>query len=124
MLERLTKQQAGLARRLAEAPDDDSIWDLVQREIKRIESEKQTLAGSVSDIERRLAVQQHSVVQLDSLRAYCERVAARLDTFGPDQKRLALDALGVKILANGREWEGRGNIPVDGSATGVMSHSC
>lgn len=123
MLSRLEKQQAGLARRLADSPEDDSLWELVQREIKRIESEKQAIGNSIGEMEQRLETERQAVVQLDSLRAYCERVAHNLDAFGPEEKRLALEAMGVQITANGREWEGRGSIPFGASSAGVVSLS-
>ena len=85
-----------------------SCLDLIQRELAQIEQEKSRLHTTLADIEQRLEAQQATIDQLDSLTAYCQREAQNLETFGFDEKRLALEALDVTVVANGRQWRIKG----------------
>jgi hypothetical protein len=58
-------------------------------------------------------VEEHlQVEQLDALQSYCARVAQNLETFGFAAKWLALESLGICVVASGREWSLRGSIPL------------
>ena len=110
-LARVEKQQERLIAKFRKADDDSLPWELVEREISRAEKEKQQLRATISEIERRLAEQQQAIGQLDALKTYCERVAQNLERFGFEEKRMALEALGVRIKANGRDWQLTCSIP-------------
>jgi hypothetical protein len=49
-------------------------------------------------------------------------VAHNLTSFGFEEKRLALAALDIHVMANGREWRITGSIPLE-APTGVMSYT-
>ena len=49
----------------------------------------------------------------DNVRAFCEQVAVRLDGFDFDEKRLALEALQIKIVAGKSSARLRGAVPAD-----------
>jgi hypothetical protein len=119
-LARIEKQQSGLGARLRDAADDAMLWDLLRSEIAKIKQEKTALQAAIVDMEERLMQQQHILDQLEMIPIYCARVAQNLDTFDFDEKRLALEALGIQIKANGREWQIEGRIPLD---DGVVSQS-
>lgn len=48
---------------------------------------------------------------MEALYAYCGHVARNLDAFGFDQKRLALEALRVRVSGNGRRGTLSGTLP-------------
>ena len=118
-LARLEKQQAGLGARLRDALDDATLWDLLKSEIAKIEREKAELQTAITELETRLAQHQHLVEQIEAIPAYCERVRQNLDAFDFDEKRLALEALGVRVTVDGRQWRLDGRIPIN---DGVVSH--
>ncbi len=112
LLGKLEKQQERLIRRFGASDDDSFPWELVDREISRLQQEKGQIQATIGQIEQRLAEQLATVEQLGALTAYCERVAKNLDGFGFDEKRLALEALAVQVVANGREWQLLGEVPL------------
>jgi Recombinase len=115
-LSKITKQQERLVQRFGEALDDSFPWELVHEQITRLEREKANLAGIVEDIERRLIAQRADVDRLQDLTEYLERVAHNLNAFDFDEKRLALEALGAMVYANGRDWRLECNIPLSTEA--------
>jgi hypothetical protein len=101
-LERLTRQQERLVRRLREA--DDDIADLIEREIAAIERERKGLKATLAEIDARLAVRQDGV------------------------DRLALAALNVRVDASGPEsggmWRMHGSVPLEATpGLGAVSPS-
>jgi site-specific DNA recombinase len=122
MLVKLEKQRERLVRRYAEAGDDDFPWELVEREIARVESERRAAQATVAEIDARVAEQEQAIVQLDALRSYCDRVGANLDAADFAIKRNAVEALVERIEANGREWTLIGSIPTNIEA-GITFHS-
>ncbi len=107
------KKQATLLERFSAADDDGAFpWELVEREITRLEREKQQFQAAIDDLEARIRAQQQAVTKMDALNTYCQRVADRLDSFGFEDKRLALEALRIRITGNGRDWTLSGRIPL------------
>ncbi len=122
-LSKLIQQQERLVRRLREV-DDNDIWALIEREIASIQREKQQTLALVSEIEQRLAQQCANTDRLDALVAYCASIAGKLQVFGFDEKRLALEALGVGVSASGSkrepDWHITGAVPI---GVGVLSQT-
>lgn len=111
-LTRIEKGQQRLINRFRQA-EDDELWPLIEREIAQAEREKGQFKAVIAELESRLASQATSVSNLESLSAYCTRVRAQLETFGFEEKRLALEALGARLTAaRGREWGLEVTIPV------------
>lgn len=123
-LERLTKQQERLVRRLRDA--DDDVADLIEREVGEIERERKSVRAAMAAIDARLAAQQQAIDQYGALADYCARVGAHLAEFDFEQKRLALRAFAIRVEASGVEevgpWRFTGSIPLEGNA-GVASRS-
>ncbi len=112
-----------LIQRFSQAEDDTFPWELVQREIARVEQEKAQVRAELAAAEQRIIQQAAAVEQLDALTTFCERVGQNLDRFGFADQRLALEALGITVQANGREWTLTGRIPLDPEA-GVLTRTC
>ena len=112
-------------------PDKTTFpWELVEREVKRLEDERIRWQKQAQTIEQRIADQARGVEQMASLKEYCARVAYNLDTFTFEEQRLALEALQVRVTANGRMWALTGAIPLDipsgqdiAAATSESSHN-
>lgn len=66
--------------------------------------ERDGLLKTLADLEERIKRQERVAINLKSLHDYCHEVGERLSTFTFEEKRLALEALGVEITANGRCW--------------------
>ncbi len=122
LLAKLEKQRERLIRRYADADDNSFPWELVEREVARVESERRAAHALLADIDARLNEQETSIVRLDSLRTYCDRVSANLEGADFETKRNAVEALVERIDANGRDWTLLGSIPT-GEVAGVTSHS-
>jgi site-specific DNA recombinase len=122
-LQTLDKQQRRLMQRYADATDDDFPWELVQEQVTRLEQEKKTVSGIVAETGRRMAQAQTVVDQLCDLRAYIDRVASNLQRFDFEEKRLALEALGVTVYADGREWRLEVSIPLTENAGKALQTS-
>ena len=97
-------QQQKLARRLSDAPDDDTLWTLVQAEIDRLETERRQLVDTAEEITARTKRSQASRVRVEELSAYLHRVSERLTNATFEQKRMVLDALEIRVTGNGRQW--------------------
>jgi site-specific DNA recombinase len=113
------RAQAKLMQRYASSGDDAFPWELVEREVKRLEADKAGYQHTIAQIERRLAAERVAEEQLIALRDYCARVAEGLVRagFGFDDKRLALVALAVRVVADGTDenaWSIHGEIPLEG----------
>jgi site-specific DNA recombinase len=112
-LGRIQRQQERLLQQFSQAEDEDFPWALVKEQISRLEREKTRHQSTIDTAEQRLLEQERSKVQLASLTAYCDRVGQNLETFTLEEKRLALEALQVRAMANGRDWSLIGSLPIE-----------
>jgi site-specific DNA recombinase len=119
-LAKLDQQQERLLRRYREAEEDEFPWELVQREIAQIGTERKALAADLARIDAKLAEQQRSVDLLGALHTYVTTVDINLKAATFEDKRLALEALAVRVTGNGRAWRLDGSLPLDGAA-GITS---
>jgi DNA invertase Pin-like site-specific DNA recombinase len=119
---KVEREQARLVALYASAGEDFPL-DAVKLQIQAKEREKdnwrETLARRQGDLDRDAL----SFEQLEDLSAYCQRVAANLDAFDFSQKRFALEALDVLVVANGREWDWHSDTLVK-SLSGVEFTTC
>ncbi len=118
-LDKVTHQQEKWVRRFTEGADHSFPWELVEREIIRLDAEKKNLQANLADLDKIIKERQTAIIRLDAIAAYCQRVAVNLSALGFDEKRLALEALSIKVIANGREWQIQGTIPIENA--GVSS---
>ena len=111
---RCENAQARLLQKFASADaGNDFPWELVEREVKRLESEKARWQRTIREVEEHLARRQMKDVQLEQVAAYCARVGANLDRFGFAEKRLALEGLAIQATIRDRTPEISGSIPID-----------
>ena len=95
-IEALTDKQGRMARRVAEIEDDDVAAPLIV-ELKSLAAQKATALRERDDTARRIADRAEEDARVRSLSEWCSRVGANLDALSYAEKRLALEALGVKV---------------------------
>jgi Recombinase zinc beta ribbon domain len=117
--------QERLLQKYTNATDDSFPWEMVEREVARLEGEKKRWQATVQELQGRLSDQSKAADQLAQVQEYCKRVAANLDTFTFEEKRFALETLHVHVVANGRDWHLTGAIPfdLDDSTTSTANES-
>lgn len=122
MAGKLDAQRNRLVRRYAEATDDGFPWDLVEREITRIERERRDALATVQELEQRISAQEGAVLRLDALQGYCDRVRRNLESADFTTRRDAVEALVRRVDANGRDFTL--TVTIDpAQRTGVSTHS-
>jgi site-specific DNA recombinase len=99
-------------------------WALVEREVARLEAERTGWETQTADLEGRLRDASVATRQLERFYATCQHVAANLPTLTFDERVTALEALQIRVSANGHDWALSGRIPFDGfgplaASTGV-----
>ncbi len=102
-LDRHTQGMQRLVRSLRTVEDDLAV--IIERELLQAEREKQALLKTLADLDARIARQEQVTINLRSLYEYCQQVEEELERFEFDDQRLALEALGAEVIANGREWK-------------------
>lgn len=120
-LERHNQGAERLVKRLRDA--DDELAEIIERELLRANREKQALIKAVAELDARIEGQEQAAVNLKSLYDYCRQVENELDKFEFDEQRLAVEALGVTVIANGREWRMDARIPHVVEAETISSNS-
>jgi site-specific DNA recombinase len=133
-LARLDKQQERLLRRFRQSEDgddeaDDTAWQLVKRELAQVEAEKKQFRATITEAEQRLADAGQALAKLEALTAFCANWQENVERATWDDQRLAIEALGVVVSANGHEYLIRGNVPLDGAGpsgaiAGTVSITC
>ena len=101
------------------ATADDDLWAMFQKTIAEKKATVTRLKEAVEEAEARLAAAESDAASLTALTEYAARVRKRLAVFGFDEKRLALEALNVKVNGSGRDWR----IDVCPPNTGLVSQS-
>ncbi|HZT58470.1 MAG TPA: recombinase family protein [Pyrinomonadaceae bacterium] len=101
------------------ATADDDLWAMFQKAIAEKKITVTRLKEAVDDAEARLASADADAASLTALTEYAARVRKHLAVFGFDEKRLAFEALNVKVNGNGRDWR----IDVCPPNTGLVSQS-
>lgn len=122
----ITRKQKEYMRRYSDDTSGAFPWELVEREVKRLEAEQAQWSATLAELDARLAQQELASEQLIALHDYCARVSYNLDAFGFAEKRLALEALDVRVSGNARSWNISGSIPIDDmpGVTSIPSACC
>ena len=92
----VNRQRVNLARGLAQLDDPDASAPLVA-ELQLLAERARTLQAEHERIGGQRAGWLQAQARLDDLTAWCVTVAANLETLSWTEKRLALDALGVRV---------------------------
>ena len=122
-LQRVERRQKRLVARLREIDDEDFPWKVYEEEVASAEREKLQHRAKLAETDHKIAAQEARVVQLESLADYCATVAANLDAFEFDDKRLALEAMEARVEANGREWTVAFSLPGKDRPAGEMNRT-
>jgi site-specific DNA recombinase len=109
-LTRLDQQQERLVARYRTSDDATFPWELIEREVARVEREKSELRATIGRLEARATSQAAVAAKVEQLSAYCARVSRKLDRFSFDEKRFAFDAIGLQVHASGRDWRVEGDL--------------
>jgi site-specific DNA recombinase len=123
LVEKLAGSQDRLARRLTEA-EDDTLFNLLAAETKRIASDLGEARARLAEIDKRLAEQEAAVVRVEDLQGYVERVRANMDEMTFERKRDAVVALVERVIVNADEpdsWRIEASIPTLTEASGIPS---
>jgi site-specific DNA recombinase len=89
-----------------------------------IDARRQSLRGEQEACQRQLEVIGEARQQREALTGYCVRVRQRLTPFGPDEQRLALRALDVRVRwTPGQALRMEGSIPIDAIADNPLWRS-
>jgi site-specific DNA recombinase len=91
----IERQQRNLVDQLANL--GESVAALVTEKLAALEKQRQQLLGEREQVLRRYQAWQMARERLADLEAHCASIAQKLDSLDYDQKRLALDALGVEV---------------------------
>ena len=128
----LTKASARQRRLLTlySETDDETLLPMVKRDLKQAGETVARLTADVAELESALATAREQSIQLDTVRAYILRVETDLAAMDMRGRRTAVEAFGIRVVAQGREeWQLEGNIPLVVDFTGVtppagvMTHS-
>jgi site-specific DNA recombinase len=92
----LADKQTRVARAIAAVNDDDAATPLIA-ELKSLAEQKKAVERERDALVQRIADRDEEAAQVQSFAAWCQTVAANLDTLTYDEKRLALHALGVQV---------------------------
>lgn len=118
---KLQQKQDRLSAKLADA--DDLMWGLIEQQIREAERQKQHELALATELEQKIANHQAAVAKVEGMHAYCANVAANLEALSFTEKRDLLEALDIRVIANGRDWSARGGIPTDSDGCVVYQAS-
>ncbi|MDP9369421.1 MAG: recombinase family protein [Chloroflexota bacterium] len=125
-IEGVKRKQSNLVKRLALIDDEDTAA-VVAAEVNTLASQRKQLQVEREAVEARSAGWRATQDQLDSLEAWCRRVAVNLDELAYEEKRHLLDALGVQIRLyhtdHAPRFEVVASLPLDGEAAPVSTSS-
>jgi len=98
--------------------------ETVVAENKRINGQRDLLKQRKSELDARLEQARETEVNMESIERFCEVVRQNLGEFTFEDKRLALEALSIKVWVNGNEINIEGAIPVAGDDIVSITRKC
>jgi site-specific DNA recombinase len=114
----IERKQGNLISRLADV-DDDDIAALVQNQLKQLAKQRKQFEEERQSLTRQRAAWAFAQTQFNEIETWCKNVAANVQDLTYDQKRLALEALGVEVRLWGKEhnprWQMQTNIHIQSS---------
>lgn len=102
-LQRLTRAQDRIMARFTAS--DAFPWDVVEREIQRLETEKADIRAALAKAQVVERAQQDMQQQLATFHNWRSHIAANLDTMSVEEQRRVLEVLGVKVRLSGETWD-------------------
>ena len=121
-LQQVVKEQDRLLERYRRTGDDTFPWDLVERQIKQLQGERNRLERELAALKERYASRRAPITAIEEVIAFCDVVGDVLDNLLFDQRRLLLEAMDIKVTVGGPEgWSLAGVVPVDGRTLAVAT---
>ncbi|MFC1903741.1 recombinase family protein [Chloroflexota bacterium] len=80
-------------------------------EVKDVTNRIEELGNRREDIKKRLEMSQQTEINMDGIKEFCELASTNLANFTYEEKRLALEALQIKVFVNNQQVEIEGCIP-------------
>ncbi len=96
----------------------------VVAENKRINGQRDLLKQRRAELEARLEQVRETEVNMESIERFCEVVRQNLGEFTFENKRLALEALSIKVWVEGNKLEIEGAIPISGDDIQSITSKC
>ena len=117
----IEKGQQRLVKQLVNASSD--LADIIERELIATDRKKQKLLRDVGRLKWSLLARQMKSASLNSLSDSREQVYNKLTNFSFNEKRMLVEALGVRVSARGNEYGLDMSIPVteQAMAAGAIS---
>jgi site-specific DNA recombinase len=109
-LESLQNRESRLVRLYTFGEFDD---DTLRKEKQAIDAERKRLVDEKLQLERRIEVQNQCTAGIDGVERFCELVRTNIKQFTFQDKRLALEALQIKVWVDGDKVTIEGAVPVD-----------
>jgi site-specific DNA recombinase len=107
---KVDRQQKTVTARMGEA-EEPALARQLQERWAELQRERERLGAEVAAVDERAEQRALALQHLTSLKEYCARAAENLDAFGWGEKRSALEALDVRVIAGGPgEWRLQGRI--------------
>jgi hypothetical protein len=107
-LEKTERAIERLVRRMATADEDDA--DIFERELIKFKKERAGFKAMIIELEQRIASNQKKVADLTNIRDYAKRERQRIESYGFEEKRAAIEQLGIKVYVMGDYY--RVDVPV------------
>ncbi|HEV2122581.1 MAG TPA: recombinase family protein [Chloroflexota bacterium] len=121
----VVRQQRNLVENLAQV--NGTVASIIAEKLNALEAQRNQLTEERATILGRTHAWQQAQERLGDIQAWCHTVAANLETLSYEEKRLALDALGVHVTVwrtgHTPRYEIRANIPLDGAIVDSSNRS-
>ena len=98
--------------------------ETVVAENKRINGQRDLLKQRKSELDARLEQARETEVNMESIERFCEVVRQNLGEFAFENKRLALEALSIKVWVEDNKLEIEGAIPISGEDIQSITSRC
>jgi len=98
--------------------------ETVEAENKRINGQRDLLKQRRAELGARLEQARETEVNMESIERFCEVVRQNLGEFTFEDKRLALEALSIKVWVDGNNLEIEGAIPISGDDIQSITPRC
>jgi site-specific DNA recombinase len=108
----IERQSANIARAMAQIDDDEAAAPLIAQ-LSELKQRRQSMRAEMARIETRHAEWQDTQLALDSLIEWTSVIGRNLDAMTWTERRLAMDALGVKVTVYPHGHEPRFVITAD-----------
>jgi site-specific DNA recombinase len=108
-LRKVTTELERIVMRAASA--DDDTWATFQTLINEKKDAKKRCEEAVANAEAKLAACDANGQQVTAFKTFAARARKRLASFGFEEKRLALEALSVRVNGSGRNWQLNVSLP-------------